>query len=215
MSSNNTFAKNYLYYRIVGYGLYGVSGWLAFCNAKFTMEAYNAQGLPGALPLLAAVGFTLIQAGATIFLLSPDIWGELTLDFGEQINQGINPFRGIHRIIAGIIIAIIVVGVLSLTVASVYADWTSTAKGLGLRMGDTSQDYLYVLALVLVLGSEVCTMFAHQVLRLGKRHAVAQMAESSQLDPALIYSSEHLRAAKAAAKARAKAAGEHWGQVRQ
>lgn len=212
MTLDNITAKSYWHYRIVGWGLYGVAGWLGWINAGYTISAYQSQGLADPLPLVAAIAYTLIQAGFCAYLLSPNTWGEFTTAFQGEVTEAIAVFRGVGRIVAGVLVAAIVVLVAGVSLLSVWADWTSTVQGLGLTLTrPQDQGYLGVLALVLVLGSEVCGLFAHQVLRLGKRHAISQMAESSQLDPALTYSSEHLKAAKQAAKARAKAVGQQWG----
>jgi len=213
MTMDNITAKNYWQYRLIGWGLNGIAGVIAAINCHFTIVAYQDQGLPSPLPLVAALAYTLIQGGAMLFLLSPNSWGEFAEAFQGEARQAISPFKGTNRIVAAVLLSVIVVLLLSVTVGSIWADWLSTAQGLGLKISQAqNQAYIAVLAWVLVLGSEVCSLFAHQVLRLGKRHAIAQMAESAQLDPALTYSKEHLRAAKAAAKAQAKAAGQHWGQ---
>lgn len=214
MSFDNIVAKNYWQYRMVGWGLNGIAGLIGAINIYYTIEAYKAQGLPSPLPLTAALAYSLIQGGAMLFLLSPNSWGEFAAAFQGEVRDAINPFRGAPRVVAAILLSLIVIILLSVTLAAIWADWVSTADGLGLRITEVqSQGFVAVLAWVLVLGSEVCSLFAHQVLRLGKRHAIAQMAESSQLDPALVYSKEHLRAAKAQAKATAKAAGQQWGRT--
>lgn len=215
MSLDNITAKNFWHYRLVGYGLNAIAGWIGFVNIRFTIDAYTAQGLPSPLPLLAALAYTGIQSGAMLFLLSPNSWGEFSEAFVGEVQLAVNPFKGIPRIVAAVLMAVIVLILLSVTLGAIWGDWVSTVEGLGLRIAEVqSQSFIAVLAWVLVLGSEVCSLFAHQVLRLGKRHAISQMAENSQLDPALTYSREHLRAAKAQAKATARAAGQQWGQTR-
>lgn len=213
MSVDSAIAKGYRQYQYISWGLNGVAGAIGLVNIYYTVIAYKDQGLGVAIPYLAAIAYSLIQAGAMCYILAPSVWGEAIEGIKGEAKEALNPFRGNSKVVAAIILAIVMLLLLSVTIGSIWADWLSTAQGLGLNLPKPqSEGFIAVLAWVLVLGSEVCTLFAHQISRLGKRHAIAQMAENATLDPALTYSKEHLRAAKAAAKAQAKAAGNHWGQ---
>lgn len=212
---DNITAKDFRHYKLIGYGLYGVGGWLGFVNMEYTAKAYAAQGMAAPLPWLAAAAYTLIEAGAFSFLLSPNTWGELARAFRSEVQEAVSPFVGTPRTVAAVLLAFICVLMVGTTALTVWADWQSTADGLRLttKTGQAA-NYIGTLALVLVLGTEVCGVWAHQVLRLARRHAISQHQESSTFSPAETYAAEHAKAARAAAKAKAKAAAQHWGNPR-
>jgi len=208
MMATKSFSRNHLYMKTVGYGLYVAAGFLAFQNMNFTLLAFKEAGINQTLAY-SAVGFmAFIEAAVAIFLLSPSSWGEIARDLREETAQSVGSFSGTSRTAAAIVSGILVSLMVLLISVVYYADFISTAEGLGLSLTALgAQQYKTLLAVILVFGSELSSIVGYQVLRRSRESEILQNEEDSRLDPAAIYSRElkkhRVKEAKKAARSQA------------
>ena len=194
--------------KAIGYGLYVAAGFLAWQNMNFTLKAFSAAGINQTLAYSAVAFMAFIEAAVAIFLLSPSSWGEIARDLREETAQSVGSFSGTSRTAAAIVSGILVSLMVVLIGVVYYADFISTAEGLGLSLTALgSQQYKTLLAVILVFGSELSSIVGYQVLRRSRESEILQNEEDSRLDPAAIYSRElkrqRVKEAKKAARSQA------------
>lgn len=206
--ATKSFSRNHLYMKAIGYGLYVAAGFLAWQNMNFTLKAFSAAGINQTLAYSAVAFMAFIEAAVAIFLLSPSSWGEIARDLREETAQSVGSFSGTSRTAAAIVSGILVSLMVVLIGVVYYADFISTAEGLGLSLTALgSQQYKTLLAVILVFGSELSSIVGYQVLRRSRESEILQNEEDSRLDPAAIYSRElkrqRVKEAKKAARSQA------------
>lgn len=175
-----------LYYRLVGYGLYGFGGLALAVNTRCTAIAYRDGALPLTIGWLFAGLFSAVAIGVGLFLGSPSTWGALWFGFlGTARKAGRHSDRSAPKAVTAILLAVIVVALLAFVAIVYTADWRSTWEYLA-SLG-VAGFYLISACLALIVGPESCFILAHAVIQQGKRTAVPYLLEAGQVDPQIEY----------------------------
>lgn len=196
-------SRHPIYYKIVGYTLYGLGGFALVVNTRCTAIAYRDSDIPLMLGWGFAALFSVVAIGVGLFLSSPSAWGELWFGFlGTARNAGRHGDRSAPRVVTAILLALVVTA-LGGFLAVVYALDLVTTWDYFARLG-VKGFYLLSAVLVLLFGPETSFILAHAILLQGKRASVPYLLEATQIEPQL----EYLKQVRAGRVATARQAGQ-------
>lgn len=208
MSTNHglVFRRAPGWYKLIGFACFGAGGWLLWYNVELTLLGLSKLGV--AITYAYPLGFAMaaIEAAVSIFVTQPENWDDIWAIVQSPIQS-----RSLPKL-AKIGLSSFVLGLLTTILVGVYYfDFVTTYQGL---FGNVPAQWLSsVIVLSFCLGTEVCSFFGFQALRMGKIAKLEALDEQATLAPRTVYAEEMIKHRTEISKAQAQMqAQQEWQQ---
>lgn len=192
------FRRAPIWYQIIGYGLFGIGAWVLWWNVRLTLIGLAGMGIAPQLALPLGWLIAGIESAVSIFVTQPENWDDIW-----SIIQVPTASRSVPKL-TKLILSSLILGLLGTILLGVYwFDFVTTFQGL-FGVGAITSDRA-IIVLAYCLGTEVCSFFAFQVLRMYKIAKLEALEEAASIEPHRAYNQIMLQHRIELAKEQARA----------